>query len=416
MASPDETQGELSPEKPLVSADAPPAANGEGQTSYDPVTDNAYYSSDYTYGGPASGSQPGNTMPFGPQPGSSMAASSAASQTTKAVTVTPSARKKATPEALSSGGGRRSLPPGGGDGGDGDGEGEDSGMLRMSFLEHLEELRTRIFYALGGFIVAFLVSLLFCKQLWSVVSAPAVEALTALGVRPPNLSQITPMEAFNVIWVKVPVLCSIFIASPWLIYQVWAFVAPGLYKRERRWAVPFVVCTAGLFITGGLFAYFVAFRYGLTFLLGIGRDVNVTPLVSINEYFDLFVNVTLGIGLVFELPVLIFFLTLLRLVTPKFLVNHSRYAILIIVIVAAVVTPTPDVFNLLLFATPMILLFYVGIFAAYLLVLSREGRRFPWAKALPWILLGLAVVGGALWFAGFKMHFHFLTKWPFLSR
>ncbi|MBA3916553.1 MAG: twin-arginine translocase subunit TatC, partial [Acidobacteriales bacterium] len=169
-------------------------------------------------------------------------------------------------------------------------------MLRMSFLEHLEELRKRLFYALGGFVVAFLLSLTFCKELWAVVSAPAVEALKSLHVNPPNLSQITPMEAFNVIWVKVPVLCSIFLASPWLLYQVWAFVSPGLYKRERKWAVPFVVSTAGLFITGGLFAYYVAFRFGLTFLLGIGRDVNVTPLVSINEYFDLFVNVTLGIA------------------------------------------------------------------------------------------------------------------------
>ncbi len=249
-----------------------------------------------------------------------------------------------------------------------------------------------------------------------MVSEPAVSALKTLGVNPPNLSQITPMEAFNVIWVKVPVLCSIFLASPWLLYQVWAFIAPGLYKKERKWAVPFVVCTAGLFITGGLFAYFVAFRYGLTFLLGIGRDVHVTPLVSINEYFDLFVNVTLGIGLVFELPVLIFFLTLLRLVTPKFLISHSRYAILAIVIIAAVVTPTPDVFNLLLFATPMILLFYVGILASFILVMSREGRRLPWTKIVLWSALAILILGGAAWLVGMKMHFYFIPRWPFLSR
>jgi sec-independent protein translocase protein TatC len=286
----------------------------------------------------------------------------------------------------------------------------------MSFLDHLEELRRRIFYALGGFIVAFLVSLTFCKELWAIVSEPAVAALTTLGVKPPNLSQITPMEAFNVIWVKVPVLVSIFLASPWLLYQVWAFIAPGLYKRERRWAVPFVVCIAGLFITGGLFAYFVAFRYGLTFLLGIGRDVHVTPLVSINEYFDLFVNVTMGIGLVFELPVLIFFLTLLRLVTPSFLLKHSRYAILIIVIIAAIVTPTPDVFNLLLFATPMILLFYVGLFASYILVLSREGKRLPWTAIILVILGILILLGGAGWYALIKMHYYFILHWPFLTR
>lgn len=289
-------------------------------------------------------------------------------------------------------------------------------MLRMSFLDHLEELRRRIFYALGGFIVAFLLSLTFCKELWAVVSQPAVAALTTLGVHPPNLSQITPMEAFNVIWVKVPVLVSIFMSSPWLLYQVWAFVAPGLYKRERKWAVPFVVCTAGLFITGGLFAYFVAFRFGLTFLLGIGRDVHVTPLVSINEYFDLFVNVTMGIGLVFELPVLIFFLTLLRLVTPRFLLKHSRYAILIIVIIAAVVTPTPDVFNLLLFATPMIVLFYIGLFASYLLTLNREGRRLPWLTIALVLLAVFCLAGGVGWYFAIKMHYYLIPRWPFLTR
>lgn len=289
-------------------------------------------------------------------------------------------------------------------------------MLRMSFLEHLEELRRRLFLVLGGFGVAFIASLLFCKELWAIVSAPAVDALTQLGIHPPNLTQLTPMEAFNVIWVKVPVLCSIFLASPWILYQVWAFVAPGLYKKERRWAVPFVACTAGLFITGGLFAYFVAFRYGLVFLLGIGRDVNVSPMVSISEYFDLFVNVTLGIGIVFEMPVLIFFLTLLRLVTPKFLITNSRYAILIIVIIAAIVTPTPDIFNLMLFATPMILLFFVGVFASYLLMLSREGKRFPWRKVLPWILLTLLLLSGAVYVAVLKFGYHFGSTWPFLLK
>src|SRR6202171_410239 len=156
-----------------------------------------------------------------------------------------------------------------------------------------------------------------------------------------------PMEGFSIIWVKLPLLCSIFLASPWILYQLWAFIAPGLYKRERKWATPFILITAGLFIGGGVFAYFVAFRYGLEFLLGIGMMNNVQPVVSITEYFDLFVNVTLGVALVFELPVLIFLLTLLRILSPRFLLRHSRYAVLIIVIVAAIITPTPDVFNLM---------------------------------------------------------------------
>ena len=188
-------------------------------------------------------------------------------------------------------------------------------MLRMSFLEHLQELRMRIIRALWGLGVAFVVSLTFSNELWNFVSQPAVQALKTLGY-PQTLKQITPMESFNVIWFKLPVLCAIFLGSPWVLYQVWAFISPGLYRKERRWAVPFVLTSAGLFILGGVFAYFVAFRYGLTFLLSIGNGNHVEPMVSITEYFDLFVNVILGVGLVFELPVLIFFLTLLRIVKP----------------------------------------------------------------------------------------------------
>lgn len=191
-------------------------------------------------------------------------------------------------------------------------------MLRMSFMDHLEELRTRILRALMGVAVAFIVSLTFANPLWKVVASPAIEALKHLHYNP-QLVAITPMEQFSIIWVKLPILVSIFLAAPWILYQVWAFISPGLYKKEKRYAVPFIVFTAGLFITGGLFAYFVAFRYGLEFLLGIGRDINVAPMVSINEYFDLFVNVTVGVGLVFEMPILIFFLTLLRIASPRFL-------------------------------------------------------------------------------------------------
>ncbi|MBV8808355.1 MAG: twin-arginine translocase subunit TatC [Acidobacteriaceae bacterium] len=293
---------------------------------------------------------------------------------------------------------------------------EEKGMLRMSFMEHLEELRSRLLKAIGGMLVAFLLSIGFCKDLWRVVSAPAVEALKHLHVNPPNLAQITPMEQFNVIYLKLPLLVSVFVASPWILYQVWAFISPGLYRREKKWAVPFILSTAGLFITGGLFAYFVAFRYGLEFLLGIGRDINVTPVVSINEYFDLFVNVTLGVGLVFEMPVIIFFLTLLRLASPRFLIRHSRYAILAITIIAAIVTPTPDVFNMMIFAVPMVLLFFVGVFVSHLLVLKREGRRFPWGQVLLGIGLTLVIAAGVVGLFVYRYHYHFIAKWPYLSK
>ena len=122
------------------------------------------------------------------------------------------------------------------------------------------------------------------------------------------------------------------------------------------------------------------------------------------------------VGLVFELPVLIFFLTLLRVVNPQFLLNHSRYAILIIFILAAVITPTPDAFNMMLFATPMCLLFFVGIFASYLLVLNREGRRFPWSRVLIPVLLVLILISGGLILAITKFGLHLVPRWPFLMR
>jgi sec-independent protein translocase protein TatC len=122
-------------------------------------------------------------------------------------------------------------------------------------------------------------------------------------------------------------------------------------------------------------------------------------MVSITEYFNLFVNVTLGVGLVFELPVIIFILILLRIATPSFLIRNSRYAILAIFIVAAIVTPTPDVFNLMLFATPMCLLFYIGIFAGYLLVLHRENRSFPWKKTMTIVTPVLLLIALVLYLA-----------------
>jgi sec-independent protein translocase protein TatC len=292
---------------------------------------------------------------------------------------------------------------------------EEDSMLRMSFMDHLEELRNRIIRALWGLGVAFVLSLAFANKLWDIVSDPAVDALKHLHVNPPRLAQLSPMEAFSVIWMELPLLCSIFIASPWIVYQVWAFISPGLYKKERRLALPFVLLTAGLFIVGGCFAYFLAFRYGLEFLLGIGMSNNVQPVVSITEYFDLFVNVTLGVALVFELPVVIFLLTLLRLLSPRFLLRHSRYAILAIVIIAAIITPTPDVFNLMLFAVPMCLLYFVGVFAGLALVMRREGRTLPWRKMLM-IAFSILLTGAAIAFVMIHYHLHLIPKWPYLTR
>jgi sec-independent protein translocase protein TatC len=319
----------------------------------------------------------------------------------------------APPSAARGGSGKPPKPPDPPDDEEDDGE---EGMARMSFLEHLEELRKRLLLAIGGVGVAFFLCLFFSDELWAIVFAPAGAALTHLKVNPPTLKLINPMDSFQIMWMKLPILAAVFLSSPWILYQVWAFIAPGLYKRERRWAAPFVISSAGLFIAGGFFAYFVAFRYGLEFLLGLGIGKGVDPSVNITEYYDLFVDVMLGVGIIFEIPVLLFLLTLIKVASPAFLVRHSRYAILIIVILAAVITPTGDVFNLALFATPMIILFYIGIFASYILVLSRENKRFPWGTFFKW--LGIAIVAGALitWLIARYYGYHFVAGWPIFVR
>jgi sec-independent protein translocase protein TatC len=361
--------------------------------------DSAYADDSYTYQGSAG--------PVQPEPVTLTPAPVTAAPVENSIAVRPAASVPAGP--------RKPPPPPPPPPPDDDEDEDDEGMLRMSFMEHLEELRKRILHMLGGVVIIFFLSLIFSSWLWDVISAPAVDALKQLGLKEPNLVAISPMDTFNIIYMKLPLLCAIFLGSPWIVYQVWRFIAPGLYKKERRWAVPFVLCTAGLFLTGGAFAYFVAFRYGLVFLLGLGISGHIVPMISVVEYFDLFVDVMLGIGLVFEMPIIIFFLTLLRLASPRFLIAHSRYAILGIVILAAIVTPTPDVFNLMLFATPMCLLFYVGIFASYLLVLKREGRTFPWRKVLTWAAIVGVIVGG-LAFAFVKSGLHFIHVWPFFTR
>jgi len=243
-----------------------------------------------------------------------------------------------------------------------------------------------------------------------------VSALQQLGVNPPELAQIAPLEFFNIVWLKLPLLSAVFVGSPWILYQVWRFIAPGLYKRERRWAGPFVLCSAGLFILGGLFAYFVVFRFALVFLLGLGIGNHVRPVVSVESYFNVFVNVTLGCGIVFELPVLMFFLALLRIVSSGFLLRNIRYGILALFALAAIVTPTPDVFNMVLFAMPMVALFFVGILAVYLLELNREQRKFPWGKLLVYLIPALAAIAALMYYLRFKYGYHFAPQFPWFVR
>jgi len=293
---------------------------------------------------------------------------------------------------------------------------EEDGMLRMSFLEHLEELRARILKALYGFGAVFALCVIFSTQLFRIVERPGLIALKNTGNPNAHFVAIDVMEQFSIVYVWTPVVAALFLGSPWILWQLWAFISPGLYEWERKWAIPFLLSTVGLFLAGGLFGYFIAWPATLTFLLGVGGDLDVTPALSIDSYFDKFVDVMLGIGIVFELPILIFMLSLLRVVSPAFLLNHSRYAIIAIVIVAAAITPSQDAFTLTLFAVPMCLLFFLGIFASYLLVLRREQRRFPWQAFFFWVAIVAVVVASFVIVAVVKYNFHLTWRWPFLVK
>ena len=252
----------------------------------------------------------------------------------------------------------------------------DEDLNSMPLLGHLTELRSRMIKAIAGVGVAYAISLTFSEPLWRFVCRPAAQVLESLGY-PPILYMIDPLDSFNIIWIKLPVVVGIFLSAPWVLYQLWAFIAPGLYRSEKKWAAPFVISAGLLFLAGGVFAYLVLFRNGLKFLLSIGRGDGVGAMISMNHYFRLFVNVVLGVGIMFELPVLIFLLTAIGLVTPRFLVRNARYAILAIFVLAAVITQTGDVVNLTLLAGPMCVLFALGVCASYLLTWQREGRTVP---------------------------------------
>jgi len=174
----------------------------------------------------------------------------------------------------------------------------------------------------------------------------------------------------------IGVYLGIVLASPVVLYQLWLFVAPALYKHERKAVAGFIFPTVFLFLAGIAFGYFITLPYVLRFLVSFQGNVGpIKPMITVNEYFDLVLLILLSLGLVFELPILIFFLTLFGIVTPAFLWRNSRYAILIIAVVAAIVTPTPDATTMLVFMMPMIGLYFVGIAVSALAVRKKRKRE-----------------------------------------
>jgi sec-independent protein translocase protein TatC len=244
---------------------------------------------------------------------------------------------------------------------------QDSG--KMSFFEHLAELRKRLIYAVGAVLIGTIVGLAVSKSAFGVIAKPMLDAL-----RDTNLDQqliyTNPAGAIGLI-IKLGVYIGIVLASPAVLYQVWLFIAPGLYRHERKAAILFIVSAVSLFLTGIAFAYFILLPYTLRFLIGFDTPY-FTPMISINEYWDLVLMIMLGLGLVFQTPVVIFFLSLFGMVTPRFLWKNFRYAVLIIAIIAAILTPTPDAMTMFIFMMPMIILYLVSIGVSALVVRRKQ--------------------------------------------
>src|ERR1700683_5539484 len=244
-------------------------------------------------------------------------------------------------------------------------------MPTMGFLDHLEELRRRLVYSIAAVAVGFFVCWWKVERIYDVMQRPIMEALKANGVSE-KLVYLNPTVPFN-LFLKIAALAGLFLPSPFVLYQVWMFISPGLYRNEKRYAVPFMVSTIALFTCGGYFGYKIVYPRALEFLIHFGRQFQ--PMITIGEYTQLFLSIVLGMGLIFEMPILIFFLSLMGIVSPGFMWKHFRYAILIIFVIAAIVTPTPDIVNMCVFAAPMLALYVFSIGVAWIVHPNQRNSR-----------------------------------------
>jgi len=235
-------------------------------------------------------------------------------------------------------------------------------MTGMSFLEHLEELRRRIIYSALYIIGGFGVCWWYHEQIFGLMQKPIMAALASHHLEQ-KLVYLNPTDPFNM-YLKVSLLAGCFLASPFVLYQVWAFISPGLYRHERRYVLPFMFSTVGLFLAGGYFGYKMVYPAALDFLITFSAQF--TPMITIQEYTDLFLTIIAGLGIVFELPILVFFLALMGILTAGWMWRNFRYSILVIFIIAAIITPTPDIATQCVFAFPMIGLYLLGILIAWM--------------------------------------------------
>jgi len=241
----------------------------------------------------------------------------------------------------------------------------------MSLLEHLEELRRRIIWSALSVAACFGIAWYYAPKIADRMQQPIVTALQRHHYDP-QLVFTNPTEPFN-IYLKIGLWGGVFFASPFILYQVWLFISPGLYRHEKKYVIPFMFATVGLFLSGCFFGFKMVYPAALDFLIGYGQQFK--PMITIGEYADLFVVLIVGLGVVFELPVLIFFLALMGIVSAGWLWRNLRYSILVIFIIAAIITPTTDIVNMCIFAAPMVVLYLISIGVAYFVHPSHRRAR-----------------------------------------
>ncbi|HDT13823.1 MAG TPA: twin-arginine translocase subunit TatC [Candidatus Aminicenantes bacterium] len=232
----------------------------------------------------------------------------------------------------------------------------------MTFLEHLDDLRKRLFYSVVALIAGFIPGWIFSKEIYAILARPVTQYLPA-GTK----LAFTSLTAPFMLYVKVAFLASLFLMSPFVFLQLWYFVAPGLYQREKKYVIPFVMMTTFFFSLGAVFGYYVVFPWACRFFLTIASDFQ--PVITVDQYFGLVLKVLLGIALVFELPTLVFFLAKMGLITAGWMIRNFKYAVLLVFVLAAVITPTPDIITQSIVAVPMLALYGLSILIA--LVVGR---------------------------------------------
>ncbi|MFC6644840.1 twin-arginine translocase subunit TatC [Granulicella cerasi] len=264
----------------------------------------------------------------------------------------------------------------------------------MSLMQHLEELRNRILWALAYLLVGVIIAYCFHNRIIDFLQKPLLD----IGQQ---MTMTHPTDALN-LQIKASIVVGAILASPFILYQIWLFISPGMYAHEKKYVWPFMFTTIGLFLAGAWFGYRWVLPGAMKVLiLEMGHNLN--HMITIEDYTGFFLAVILGLGATFEMPILIFFLSLFGIVNAQFLLKHFRYAVLAIFLIAAIICPTPDPIGMCLFATPMLVLYFLGVFVAYFVHADTDARA-RW-RMIGWAILAVAAIAAALWFVK-PLHAH----------